>query len=188
MRSIAATNSAAADHSDQRSTDTAPSTPGIGPDKAGAGDAAGDNGDLMRAHDELHFLAAEDNDLNQFVLKFMLEDHGHCLTFVKNGEAAVQAWAAGSFDLILMDIHMPVVDGTMAIREIRRREASTGAAGIPIIALTANALSDQIATYFAAGADGYVAKPIDEGELLRAIAAAMDGWATVLDTARAPQR
>jgi signal transduction histidine kinase/ActR/RegA family two-component response regulator len=119
----------------------------------------------------LRVLAAEDNDINQLVLKTLLHQVGVEPVVVENGKAAIEAWAAGDWDLILMDMQMPVVDGVAAAREIRRQEAATGRARTPIVALTANAMNHQVARYLAAGMDGHVAKPINAAELY----AALDG-------------
>ena len=91
---------------------------------------------------------------------------------VENGAAAFDAWRAGDFDLILMDVQMPVMDGPAATRAIRAAEAETGRARTPILALTANAMAHQVAEYVAAGMDGHVTKPIDAARLFTAIDAA----------------
>jgi CheY-like chemotaxis protein len=92
---------------------------------------------------------------------------------VVNGEEALAAWEQAEWDLILMDVQMPVMDGTTATRKIRRREAETGRAPTPIIALTANAMSHQTQSYFDAGMNGLVAKPIDVALLLTTISTAV---------------
>ena len=96
-------------------------------------------------------------------------------TIVENGEEALAAWEREDWDLILMDIQMPVMDGQTATREIRAREARTGRTPTPIIALTANAMTHQSESYREAGMNGLVAKPIKIGELFAAIAAATGG-------------
>ena len=139
----------------------------------------------------LKVLAAEDNATNQLVLRTLLEQIGIAPTIVDNGEAAVEAWHAGDFDLILMDVQMPHMDGPSAARRIRARERETGRAPIPIIALTANAMHHQVAEYLAAGMDSFVAKPIRVAELYDAIAryAGPDGRAGEdSDHARAARR
>jgi CheY-like chemotaxis protein len=85
----------------------------------------------------------------------------------------VTAWERDSWDVILMDIQMPNKDGIAATREIRRREAKTGRAPTPILAVTANAMTHQVAQYKAAGMDALVAKPIHIGALFGAIEAAL---------------
>jgi signal transduction histidine kinase/CheY-like chemotaxis protein len=121
----------------------------------------------------LRILAAEDNAVNQLVLKTLLSQAGIDPHLVGNGEDAVAAWEAGEWDLILMDVQMPVVDGPEAARRIRRREQATGRARTPIIALTANAMSHQQQTYLEAGMDFFVAKPIEVGKLFAAIDTAL---------------
>ncbi|WP_331086349.1 ATP-binding protein [Phenylobacterium sp.] len=119
----------------------------------------------------LRVLAAEDNPTNQQVLMALLGPAGVEATMVDDGEQAVEAWASGGFDLILMDIQMPRMDGLTATRTIRAREAELGRPRTPIIALTANAMSHQVEEYLAAGMDGFVPKPIDLRALYEAIQA-----------------
>ena len=114
-------------------------------------------------------LAAEDNAVNQLVLRTMLQQAGVEPTIVADGRAAVEAWETGDWDIILMDVHMPVMDGVSATRLIRQREAAAGRAHTPILALTANAMSHQVAEYTASGMDGFVAKPIEISRLFAAI-------------------
>jgi signal transduction histidine kinase/CheY-like chemotaxis protein len=121
----------------------------------------------------LRLLAAEDNPINQLVLKALLSQIGLDPTLVENGEEAIAAWEDGDWAIILMDVQMPVMDGVAAAREIRRREAALGRARTPIIALTANAMAHQTAEYAAAGMDGHVSKPIDIASLFAAIEAAL---------------
>jgi len=123
----------------------------------------------------IRILAAEDNDVNQLVLKTLLAQVGIEPTIVENGEEALAAWEREDWDLILMDIQMPVMDGPTATRHIRAREAETGRGPIPIIALTANAMTHQSESYRAAGMNGLVAKPIKISELFAAISAATGG-------------
>ncbi len=117
----------------------------------------------------LRILAAEDNTVNQLVLKTLLHQIGVDPTVVDNGVKALEAWEAGEWDVILMDVQMPELDGPSATRLIRQREAATGRARTPIIALTANAMSHQVAEYTACGMDGFVAKPIEIGRLFTAL-------------------
>jgi signal transduction histidine kinase len=121
----------------------------------------------------LRVLAAEDNAINQLVLKTLLEQVGVGVTFVGAGAQAVEAWAGGSWDLILMDVQMPVMDGPAATRAIREAEAVQGRTRTPIVALTANAMAHQHAEYRAAGMDQVVAKPLQFSELLAAMSAAL---------------
>jgi signal transduction histidine kinase/ActR/RegA family two-component response regulator len=120
----------------------------------------------------LRVLAAEDNAVNQLVLKTLLHQMGVDPTVVENGQLAVEAWAGGDWDVILMDIQMPVMDGLTATAQIRARELAEGRERTPIVALTANAMSHQIEHYVAAGMDGHVAKPIQAAELFAALTGA----------------
>lgn len=124
---------------------------------------------VQEALPPLRVLAAEDNEVNQLVLRTLLEQVGITPALVGDGEEAVEAWATGVWDLILMDIQMPVMDGVAATKEIRRRERETGHAPVPIIALTANVMRHQVQEYLAAGMNSVVGKPIQVGELLTAM-------------------
>ncbi|HEY2660346.1 MAG TPA: response regulator [Caulobacteraceae bacterium] len=121
----------------------------------------------------LRILAAEDNDVNQLVLKTLLAQAGLDLTLVADGALAVAAWAEDEWDLVLMDVQMPVMDGLAAVQEIRARERSSGRARTPVIALTGNAMAHQVAELIAAGMDDHVAKPIQVTRLFSAIEAAL---------------
>jgi CheY-like chemotaxis protein/anti-sigma regulatory factor (Ser/Thr protein kinase) len=118
---------------------------------------------------DLRILAADDNPLNQLVLKTLMAQVGLAPQMVDNGLQAVEAWELGDWDVILMDVQMPEMDGPTASRTIRSREAETGRNRTPIIALTANAMAHQAAEYAAAGMDMLVSKPIDFGRLLEAL-------------------
>ncbi|WP_158915809.1 ATP-binding protein [Caulobacter sp. S45] len=124
-------------------------------------------------HYELRVLAAEDNAVNQIVLKTLLAQVGIEPVMVDNGVQAVEAWARADWDVILMDVQMPQMDGPTATREIRARELIQGRARTPIIALTANAMAHQISGYLDLGMDGFVAKPIETAKLFRAIEEAL---------------
>ncbi len=110
---------------------------------------------------ELRILVAEDNYVNQVVVSALLARQGHKAVTVTTGAAAVEALVSDHFDLVMMDIQMPEMDGYEATRRIREREQTTGG-HIPIIAMTANALKGDRELCLAAGMDDYVAKPIDE--------------------------
>jgi len=126
----------------------------------------------------LHLLAAEDNPTNQHVLAAVMESLGIDIDIVGDGRQAVDAWKIGGYDLILMDIQMPVMDGIDAAREIRALEAADGRRRTPIVALTANALTHQVDEYLAAGMDDHVAKPIEIAKLYEAISGALTAAAT----------
>ncbi len=121
----------------------------------------------------IRVLAAEDNSVNQLVLKTLLHQIGVEPVVVENGELALEAWRGGRWDVILMDMQMPVMDGLTATRAIRAAEAAAGRPRTPIIALTANAMSHQIQQCAAAGMDGHVAKPIEAARLFEALEAAL---------------
>lgn len=121
----------------------------------------------------LRLLAAEDNSVNQLVLRTLLQQVGIDPVMVVDGAQALKYWCDQEWDVILMDVQMPVMDGLSATRAIRCAEAGTGRARTPIIALTANVMSHQITEYVAAGVDGHVAKPINVNELFTAIDGAL---------------
>ena len=116
----------------------------------------------------LRVLLAEDNPANRTLVAALLAGSDVSLDMVENGQQAVQAAAQGAYDLILMDMQMPVMDGPSAARALR---ASTGPGrDTPIVALTANVLPEQIEQCRAAGMQGHVAKPIDPRALMAALA------------------
>jgi two-component system, sensor histidine kinase and response regulator len=116
----------------------------------------------------LHILLAEDNLINQKVTVGMLEAAGHRIAVVNNGKEAVAALENGSFDVVLMDVQMPEMDGFQATAAIREREKATGH-HTPIIALTAHAMKGDAERCLAVGMDGYASKPIQPEELLRVL-------------------
>jgi CheY-like chemotaxis protein len=118
---------------------------------------------------ELRVLAAEDNPTNQLVLSTFLAQAGIAPTMVANGREAVAAWEQAHWDIVLMDIQMPEMNGIEATRAIRSRELETGRARTPVVAVTANAMTHQLAEYEAAGMDGVVPKPIDIAKLFEAM-------------------
>jgi CheY-like chemotaxis protein len=122
----------------------------------------------------LRILAAEDNTINQFVLRAMMEPLEAELTLVGDGREAVAAFAEQPFDVVLMDVQMPVMNGLDAAREIRALEAREGRTPTPILALTANVLSHQLEQYAAAGMDGHIAKPLDVADLYAALENALN--------------
>ncbi|WP_372782168.1 ATP-binding protein [Phenylobacterium sp.] len=123
----------------------------------------------------LRVLAAEDNATNQLVLKTVLHSLGVQPVVVENGKLAVEAWAQEPFDLILMDVQMPEMDGVAATQEIRRREAQIGPVRIPIVALSANVMKHQVAEYLAAGMDAHLAKPMNVASLYGTLLAIRTG-------------
>ena len=134
------------------------------------GETRGRAGDGNRNHDNigsLHILVAEDNHTNQLVITNLLSRNGHQVSVVTNGIEAVQAVTDAAYDLILMDVHMPEMDGISATKCIR--ELSIEARAIPIIALTANAMKGDREHYIKAGMNDYVSKPIDPTTLTAVI-------------------
>jgi signal transduction histidine kinase/CheY-like chemotaxis protein len=123
---------------------------------------------------EIRVLAAEDNETNQLVLKTLLSQAGIEPTLVENGRQALEAWEGQHWDLILMDIQMPIMDGVAATMAIRQRELETGRPRTPILAVTANAMTHQVAEYLAAGMDSMVPKPIDIAALFAAMEQALE--------------
>lgn len=122
------------------------------------------------AGDGLTVLVAEDNPHNQVVVRAFLEAMGCDFEIVGNGQQAVVAASRRDFDLVLMDIQMPVMDGLAAFEAIRALPGPRG--GTPIVALTANAMADDRSRFIQAGFDGHVAKPIDPAQLAAVLAAA----------------
>lgn len=122
----------------------------------------------------LRVLAAEDNAMNQLVLKTLLNQVGVEPVMVSDGEAAVAAWMEQPWDLILMDVQMPRMDGPTATRKIRELEAVRGAPRTPIVALTANAMEHQVTEYLLAGMDDFVSKPIQASRLFAAVQTALE--------------
>jgi signal transduction histidine kinase/ActR/RegA family two-component response regulator len=123
----------------------------------------------------LRILAAEDNVTNQMVLKALVDPLDAQLTLACNGLEAVEAFAAERFDVVLMDVQMPVMNGLDATREIRRLESEWGRTPTPILALTANVMSHQLEQYLAVGMDGHIAKPLDVAALYAALEEALAG-------------
>lgn len=117
----------------------------------------------------LRILIADDSATNRLVLEEMLSDTQAVLTSVNDGKAAIEAWQSQNFDFLLLDISMPVMDGVSAIREIRASETAKAIPPIPAVAVTANALVNQIADYLEAGFDTHLAKPFRRRDLLHAI-------------------
>ncbi|WP_269514360.1 ATP-binding protein [Brevundimonas subvibrioides] len=127
----------------------------------------------ITADHPLRILAAEDNPANRMVLKALLNTFVGEIQMATNGAEAVEMWAQGGFDAILMDIQMPTMNGIEATEEIRRREQIANLRPVPIVAVTANVMDDQLARYAVAGMNGWVAKPIELDALLSAISSAM---------------
>ena len=129
----------------------------------------------------LHVLLVEDNPVNQAVVKGMLASLGHDVTIAGDGEAALAATREGTFDLILMDLQMPRLDGMEATRRLRARDA--GRPRVPVIALTANAMASAREECLAAGMDDHLAKPVRLAQLRAALARVGAGLGRSLDPA-----
>jgi signal transduction histidine kinase/DNA-binding response OmpR family regulator len=123
---------------------------------------------LREGRASLRILLTEDNAVNQKLAARLLEKEGHVVVVAENGAKALKACRECNFDLILMDVQMPVMDGMEATASIRHTEQLTGQ-HIPIIAMTAHAMAGDRERFLKAGMDGYVSKPIHSQELLEAI-------------------
>jgi signal transduction histidine kinase/CheY-like chemotaxis protein len=121
----------------------------------------------------LKVLVAEDNAVNQLVLRTMLQQLGVEPMIVGDGEQACAAWRDGEWDIILMDIQMPLMDGVTASRAIRSEEIASGRSRTPIVAVTANVMTHQVQAYRTAGIDDIVAKPVHVARLVDAIEGAL---------------
>ncbi len=113
-------------------------------------------------------LLVEDNAVNRTIATRLLQKRGHLVIAVENGALAVEATASDHFDVVLMDVQMPVMDGLTATTRIRDREHTTGV-HLPIIAVTAHALDQDRQRCLAAGMDDYLPKPIRTSDLYAAI-------------------
>ena len=123
---------------------------------------------LREGRAPLRILLTEDNAVNQLLALRILEKQGHVVVVVDNGAKALKACQENTFDLILMDVQMPVMDGVEATAAIREKERTTGK-HVPIVAMTAHAMAGDRMRFLKAGMDGYVSKPIHLQELLEAI-------------------
>jgi CheY-like chemotaxis protein/HPt (histidine-containing phosphotransfer) domain-containing protein len=116
----------------------------------------------------LRVLLAEDNKINQQFVRALLRKAGHAVDTVENGRQAVDAVRRGAYDVVLMDVQMPELDGVQATRQIRALDSAKS--GIPIIAVTAHAMTGAREQYLAAGMDDYVTKPVKPDVLLSKLA------------------
>jgi PAS domain S-box-containing protein len=144
-------------------------------DRAAAGPVL--DAKTARLADGPRVLLAEDHPTNRKVVTLILESVGVELTVVENGFDAVEAAQTQHFDVILMDMQMPVMDGLTAVRRIRRHEQATGSRRTPILALTANALPEHVKASLDAGADGHLSKPIAAAKLVEAVRVASEAGA-----------
>jgi CheY-like chemotaxis protein len=117
----------------------------------------------------LKIMLAEDHEINRRVVGLILEALDVDLTIAVDGQQAVSHFQPGGYDLVLMDMQMPNMGGLEAIAHIRHSERITGAAPTPIVMLTANVLPEHQVAGLAAGADAFLTKPIDAGDLISTI-------------------
>jgi CheY-like chemotaxis protein len=118
----------------------------------------------VSATEPLRVLVAEDHPVNRKVVGLLLQSMGHQVSFAEDGQQALTQASQSDFDLVLMDIHMPVMDGLSSARQIR---ALTGARGqVPIVALTADVMNDAAEQAMAAGMNAFLSKPLQKTQLL----------------------
>lgn len=116
----------------------------------------------MRLHwsgPPLRILLAEDNPANQQLAAILLGKMGHHVTLASNGQEAGAAFVRDAFDVVLMDIQMPVLDGVAALKLLREHESTRGGVVTPVVAVTAHALAGDREKFLALGFDGYLSKP-----------------------------
>ncbi|MGZ6018496.1 MAG: response regulator [Phenylobacterium sp.] len=121
---------------------------------------------------QLRVLVADDNPTNRKVIELMLTAAGAQPTCVEDGAQALEAWRSAAYDVVLMDLRVPVMDGLSAIRAIREAEAGSGRARTPVIVLSANTSPQDLRESAAAGADDHIGKPIQADALLAALSGA----------------
>ena len=136
-------------------------------------DRARDRAREPREQPRLKILLAEDNLVNQRLAVGLLEKHGHEVHVVENGRECVEAFSRGSWDVVLMDVQMPRMDGLTATREIRRLERSAGTR-VPVIAMTAHAMQGDRQRCLESGMDDYIAKPIRIHRLMEVLGQSLD--------------
>lgn len=117
----------------------------------------------------LRILVVDDNAINQNLAVLLVKKQGHSTVVANNGREALELVEKEVFDLVLMDVQMPEIDGVEATIRIRQKEMQKGAARLPVIALTAHAMAGDRERCLAAGMDGYVTKPVRVKELFAAI-------------------
>ena len=118
----------------------------------------------------LRVLVADDNRTNRYILNAMLTGLGVTVTLAENGQVAVDTYRPGAFDLLLLDISMPVLDGLSALSTIRQADRAAGAEPVPALAVTANAMQHQVQEYLENGFDGHIPKPFRSATLAQALA------------------
>lgn len=123
----------------------------------------------------ISILIAEDSESNQALLSLYFQKTACTLEFAANGEEAVEKFKAGHFDMILMDIFMPVMDGLDATREIRAHEAANNLDQTPIVAVTASAFTEDRQNSTEAGCTGFLAKPIRKNDIFQCVVTTVAG-------------
>ncbi|KVL87894.1 hybrid sensor histidine kinase/response regulator [Burkholderia stagnalis] len=149
---------------------TPPRLPSAAPVDADAGAGVAPEGGPPYGAAPARVLLVEDNPVNQQIALAMLEDTGYAVEVAENGREALDRLLEDRFDVVLMDCQMPLMDGFEATQWLRLREAETGAARLPVIALTANAISGDRERCLAAGMDDYLSKPFSRDALLQMLA------------------
>ena len=117
----------------------------------------------------LRILLAEDSQDNVLLIEAYLKASGYSADVARNGQAALEKFISGTYDVVLMDVQMPIMDGYSATRRIRQWETENGAAPVPILALTAHALPEEVRKSFDAGCTAHLTKPIRKATLIAAI-------------------
>ena len=154
---------------------------GVGNEGSSAAHSRAESPFALAPQQVLRILLAEDNPINQRLALALLERRGHRVVIAANGQEALDALAGAEFDLVLMDMQMPVMDGIEATQRIREQEReqnrevahTTGSRHLPIVAMTANAMQGDRERCLASGMDGYVSKPVKPEELFAEIALAL---------------
>ncbi|MDD2364689.1 MAG: response regulator [Desulfuromonadaceae bacterium] len=139
---------------------------------------------VREQHSSYDIMVVDDVEINRELLRVTLEKRGHRIKTAENGQEAVELFSEGKFDLIFMDMQMPVLDGYAAVRKIRELEKERELPGIPIIAMTAYALQGDREKCLAAGMDAYLSKPAKQAEILSTISKLMQNNEHILHDSR----
>jgi len=126
--------------------------------------------EIIPAERSLHVLLAEDNLINQKLTLILLSKLGHTAAAANNGVEAVELFRRERFDIVLMDIQMPLMDGVEALEALRKVEQERGGGAVPVVAVTAYALGEDRQKFLDAGFDGYIAKPFKSSYLAEVLA------------------
>ena len=144
-------------------------TTSLGPMGAAVQERSPGGGDGAADQRPLRLLLAEDSEDNRLVVQAYLKGTAYRMDIAENGEIALQRFSSDSYDLVLMDMQMPVMDGYTATREMRRREGEAGASPTPIIALTASAFIEAERESLEAGCTAHITKPLKKARLIETI-------------------